>query len=159
MRGYLDALEDILQGVGRGTIGRGLRLVVTGSRDGWEPAPAPLIACFDVIAGWYGRDVRLAHGAARGVDTAADRMARTRRWPQPMRYPVSDREWQVYGKVAGHQRNARMLEAELPDLVLALIWNRSRGATGCADNALARGIPVLRIDEELAQLPRVRASL
>jgi ABC-type Fe3+-hydroxamate transport system substrate-binding protein len=92
------------------------------------------------------------------VDKAADRIARSRRW-QVMPYPVSQREWNVYGGVAGHQRNARMLDAEQPDLVLALIWNRSRGATGCADNALGRGIPVVRIDQELALIPRASAML
>jgi hypothetical protein len=157
VKGYLDALEDILQ---RSTNTRSidrLRVTVTGSRDGWPPTPRPLVLSLGVVYDWFGRDVRLAHGKARGVDAAADRIARGRGW-QVMPYPVKSHEWDVYGGQAGHMRNARMLEAEQPHLVLALIWRGSRGSTGCADNATARGIPVVRIDEELALLPR-RASL
>lgn len=153
MRGYLDALEDILQGVASSTAGRRLKVVVTGSRDGWEPTPAALARSFETLYVWYGSNVRLAHGGARGVDMAADRLARAHRW-QVATYRVTRREWATVGGYAGHQRNARMLQTEAPDLVLALIWRGSRGATGCAHNALARGIPVLVIDEELAQIPR-----
>lgn len=158
MKGYLDALEEVLQGIAGSTAGRPLRLVVTGSRDGWGDQPAALIHSLGLVYDWHNRYVRLGHGNARGIDTAAARFGRAHRW-QIMPYPVRRQEWMTYGGSAGHQRNARMLEAERPDLVLALIWMRSRGSTGCADNALARGIPVLRIDEELALLPRARASL
>jgi hypothetical protein len=116
------------------------------------------VECFRTVYAWYGRDVRLAHGKARGIDMAADRLGRRARW-QIMPYEVSRREWAAYGGWAGHQRNARMLETELPDLLLAFIWRGSRGSTGCADNATARGIPTLRVDEELAQIPRGSAML
>jgi hypothetical protein len=131
---------------------------VTGSRDGWELTPAPLVQAFDLIYAWQGRAVRLGHGRARGVDMAADRLGRALGW-QVMPYPVSQREWDTYGKQAGHMRNARMLEAEQPHLVLALIWRGSRGSTGCRDNALGRGIPCVTIDEELALIPRASAML
>lgn len=158
MIGYLDALEDALQGVAGSTAGRKLRLVVTGSRRGWPVTPLALVLSLGVVYDWYGRDVRLAHGAARGVDQAADRIARPRGW-QVMPYPVRKDEWAIHGGYAGHQRNARMIEAEQPDLVLALIWRGSRGSTGCADNAAARGIRVVRIDEELSHFPRWSATL
>jgi hypothetical protein len=156
--GYLDALEDVLQGIAKSVVGRGLRLIVTGSRDGWTPAPAALVESFDLIYDWYGRDVRLGHGRARGIDMAADSLGRSRGW-QVMPYPVSQREWQSYGGVAGHQRNARMLDAEQPDLLLAFIWRHSRGSTGCRDNALARGIRCVTVDEELARIRRGSAML
>ena len=158
MRGYLDALDDTLQGVATFTAGRKLRLVVTGSRDGWGQSLAPLVYSLGVIYDWYGRDVRLAHGNARGVDDAASRIGRCKLW-EVVPYPVSQWEWSAYGGYAGHQRNARMLEAERPDLLLALIWRGSRGSTGCRNNALARRIPCVTIDEELAQLPRGSAML
>lgn len=159
MIGYLDALEDALQGVTRSTAGRKLKLTVTGSRDhGWGTTPAPLAYCLGVVFDWYGRDVRLSHGKARGIDMAADRIGRVRMWEiEP--YPVTSYEWLTYGGYGGHQRNARMLQAEHPDLLLALIWRGSRGSTGCRDNALARGIPCVTVDEELAHLPRSRAML
>jgi hypothetical protein len=156
--GYLDALEDALQRVAGSTAGRKLKLTVTGSRDGWATTPTPLVLCLGVIYDWYGTDVRLAHGKARGIDLAADRFAYVRRWERAP-YPVSSREWEAYGRMAGHQRNARMLETERPDLLLALIWRGSRGSTGCRDNALARGIPCVTVDEELARVPRGSAML
>lgn len=157
MRGYLDALEAILQGV-QVPYGDKLHVTVTGSRDGWERTPAPLVWSLGMVWDWFGRDVRLSHGKARGVDAAADRIARARGW-DVMPYPVRREEWARYGGWAGHQRNARMIDAERPKLVLALIWRASRGSTGCADNAAARGIPVVRIDEELALLPRGHGRL
>lgn len=158
MIGYLDALEELLQGVASSTAGRKLRLVVTGSRDGWEPRPLALMLSLGVIYDWYGRDVRLGHGKARGIDTAADTIGRSHSW-EIHPYPVDQWDWQLHGRMAGHLRNARMLDAEQPDVLLAFIWRGSRGSTGCADNATARGIKVLRIDEELARIPRGSAML
>lgn len=158
MIGYLDALEVALQGVHSATRGRFLRLTFTGSRD-WPVEHAPVLeGMFQLVQQHYARRVRLAHGKARGADLLADKLGRRHGW-QIMPYPVSSREWNTYGGYAGHQRNARMLETEAPDLVIALTWRRSRGATGCADNATARGITVVRVDDELALLPRVRATL
>lgn len=160
MKGYLDALEDILRGVPRiaPSIRPRLRVVWTASRE-WPRDMGHVAALVgSALYEHSGRDVQLAHGCARGGDQLAEALITHYRWT-PRRYPVSGREWKIYGGYAGHQRNARMLEAEQPELVVALIWNRSRGATGCADNATARGIPVLRVDEELALLPRIRASL
>jgi hypothetical protein len=158
MIGYLDALEDVLQGVSRSTAGRKLKLVVTGSRDGWATTPAPLVHSLGVVYDWYGREVRLSHGRARGIDTAADQIGRAYGW-QIMPYPVRQSDWRLHGRVAGHLRNARMLESEQPDLLLAFIWRGSRGSTGCRDNALARGISCVTVDEELARLPRGSAML
>lgn len=158
MKGYLDALEDTLQGVSGSTAGRRLRVVVTGSRDGWGFNPGPLVHSLAVVYDWYGRSVRLAHGNARGVDNAASRFGRSRMW-EVVPYPVRRDEWAVYKGHGGHQRNARMLDTERPDLVLALIWHGSRGSTGCRDNALGRGIPCVTIDEELALVPRGSAML
>lgn len=156
MSGYLDALELALRGVR--PVRPRLHVVWTASRD-W---PDDLVGVADRIGDllWthHGRRVRLAHGAARGGDQLAEEQIARYRW-QPGRYPVSRREWATVGGWAGHQRNARMLEAEQPDLVIALIHRRSRGATGCRDNALARGIPTVTVDDELALIPRVRARL
>ena len=157
--GYLDELEDHFRLVRPSAVADRLRLTVTGSRD-WPPDTGPFIlrSLFELIHAHYGRFVRLAHGQARGVDAWADRLGRALDW-QIMPYPVSAREWRVNGGYAGHQRNARMLETEQPDLVIAMIHNASRGSTGCRDNALARGIPTLTVDDELALIRRGRATL
>lgn len=155
--GYLDELEDLFRLV-RPNANR-LRLTVTGSREWPEETGAYVVgSLFGVVQAHYGRFVRLAHGKARGVDAWADRIGHTLFW-QVMPYPVSRREWAAHGGWAGHQRNARMLEIEQPDLVITMIHNASRGSTGCRDNALARGIPTLTVDDERALLPRGRAML
>jgi hypothetical protein len=157
--GYLDELEYQLQLVRPNAVADRLRLVITSSRD-WPSDTCTQVthALFSSIRSAYGRYVRLAHGDAVGGDQIAKHIGNDFRWTVKP-YPVSDAEWLAFGGYAGHQRNARMLEAEQPDLVIALIHNRSRGATGCRDNALARGIPTVTVDDELALLRRIRAMM
>lgn len=159
MKGYLDTLEDVLTGVlRRPDAFPRIRVVFTGSRE-WPTDLGyvidSLLTTLHVEA--YGR-VTLAHGNALGADKRAHRVARNLGF-RVVPFPVRREEWDLNGGHAGHQRNARMLDEVRPHLVLATIWRRSRGATGCRDNALARGIPCVTVDEELALLPRVRATL
>ena len=82
----------------------------------------------------------IVHGAARGVDTLADKWAG--KWKVPVhRYPA---DWGLYGRVAGPIRNQRMLDIEQPDLVLAF-----PGGKGTADmirRAKAAGFQVVKVE-------------
>lgn len=156
--GYLDLLEEAFRRVRvTATLDR-LRIVWTASRDLPPEFLGVSLRVGELIREFYGREVRLAHGCARGGDQLAERLIAEHRW-QPGRHPVPRSEWRQYGGHAGHRRNDRMLQAEQPDLVIALIHNGSHGATGCRDNALARGILTVTIDQELARTPRTRATL
>lgn len=158
MKGYLDALEDALRGVRRSATLDRLRIVWTASRE-WPEGLAHVASdLLSVVFEYHGTAVRLAHGDARGGDQLAKAFGWSHRW-QVMPYPVSRREWQTYGGHAGHRRNALMLAKERPDLVIGLVHHGSAGASGCTANALSQGIPVVRVDEELALLPRTRATL
>lgn len=156
--GYLDLLEEKFQQVRRSAVLDRLRVVWTASREWPEELNGVGYGLLSCVHSHYGAYVRLAHGAARGGDQIAARFGPRHSW-RMVPYPVASREWERFGGWAGHQRNARMIELERPDLVIALIYQGSRGATGCADNATARGIPVLRVDEELALVRRGRAML
>lgn len=151
MKGHLDRLEDILRAV---PSDRPLRWVFTASRDmppDWEHAIA---AQMDIVQAWAKFRPVVAHGRARGGDMVVDRLAR-RRYFSVQQFKVTDAEWLAWGGYAGHQRNARMLATVQPDLLTALIFRDSRGATGCRDSALARGIPCITLDSDEVRLPRV----
>jgi hypothetical protein len=158
VNGYLDELERTLQLVRRSAVLDRLRIVWTASREWPEEHNNVGYGLLSLVVAHYGRYVRLAHGAARGGDQVAARFGPRQGW-RMVPYPVGPQEWERFGGWAGHRRNAFMIEAERPDLVIALIYRGSRGATGCADNAAARGVPVLRIDEELALIRRGRATM
>jgi hypothetical protein len=96
--------------------------------------------------------VRPSHGGAIGMDSWFHDACRAAGW-LPRVYPVKRDEWRMYGGHAGAMRNHRMLVAERPHLCTALVHNASRGATGCANEALTLGYPVLRITEEELRIP------
>lgn len=152
-RGHLDRLEDILRAAPRG---RPLSWVWTASRDiplHWERA---IFEQMEVVRSFI-LDPQLVvvhHGDARGGDKLVHLRAGQMGF-QVRRYPVTSAEWNAWGGIADHQRNARMLEAARPDLLSAIIHRRSRGATGCRDNALARGVPCITITEEGLLVPRL----
>jgi hypothetical protein len=160
-QGYLDSLEVILQepGLLQRAAQRGrLHVVFTGSRDLPSEMRPPIAIMFELVNLHFGRDVRLAHGGARGADEFADVMGRRYRW-QIEPYPVPRADWDRYGGWAGQRRNGLMLTQEGPDVVLGVQWRNSSGTGGCARDALSRGIHTVLVTEELAQLPRARATL
>lgn len=55
--------------------------------------------------------------------------------------PCKDVHWNLYGRSAGHKRNAAML-ALGPELVVAFQSDGSSGTQGTIDNARRLGIPV-----------------
>lgn len=83
--------------------------------------------------------VVIVHGAARGADTLAAKVAAE----LGLRTEAHPADWNHHGKAAGYRRNAKMV-ATRPDICLAFIRDGSRGATHCADLADKAGIPVRR---------------
>ncbi len=95
------------------------RLVVTGSRE-WTDRAAVEEALRRLPVG------RLAHGACvwGGLDEIADEVGKALGW-DVQGYPVRDGEWPT-------ARNIRMVDAELPDIVLAFPLPGSKGTWHCA---------------------------
>lgn len=90
----------------------------------------------------------IIHGAARGADSIAGRIAEE----LGLTVTPMPADWDTYGKRAGFIRNSAMLDLE-PDLVLAFQRARSKGTQHTVDEARRRGIPVeLRRDRPYCEL-------
>jgi hypothetical protein len=112
-----------------------MRVLVTGSRT-WDDQQA----IFDALAEYNYGQVTLVHGAARGADAIAAKIAAAFGWT------VEDHpaNWTGgYGRAAGFIRNMKMVKLGA-DVCLAFIRDGSRGATHCADLAEKAGIPIKR---------------
>jgi hypothetical protein len=57
-----------------------------------------------------------------------------------------DAQWHVYGRRAGHARNARMVLAGA-DICVARPIGASRGTRDCMRLAAAAGIPILNLSD------------
>lgn len=78
----------------------------------------------------------LFHGDARGADTIASSAARALGY-RVVAVPCTAAMWREHGRAAGHARNASMLAAADPDVVLALRWDgESRGTDGMVQAAV-----------------------
>lgn len=139
-----------------------MRVLITGSRS-WRDTEAVHTA-LDALArsaaqsGYSGLTV--VHGGAKGADRTAALWVTSRQregWPvEGESHPVSGREWREHGNLAGHRRNARMVEAGA-DVCLAFVnpceserCRRPRphgthGTVQCAELAEAEGIRLVRI--------------
>ena len=106
------------------------RVLVCGSRD-WTDQALIVRVLPD-----YGPAV-IVHGAARGADRLAGRVARALGWPVE-EHPAA---WMQYGRAAGHKRNLAML-ATHPALVIAFttIAGGTPGTRHALTNAYRRGI-------------------
>jgi hypothetical protein len=85
-------------------------------------------------------EIIVYHGAARGADMMADRLAKEFLWsvmPVPVNHE-KDGTWPM----AGNRRNERMLDLADADLVLAFPGPRSRGTWNCVRAAWERGVRV-----------------
>lgn len=94
----------------------------------------------------YFDQVKIISGAATGVDTVAKDWA----LDKGLDYTPYPAKWRLYGKKAGHIRNAQMLKEEDVDRVIAF-----PGGPGTADmvyKAEKAGIPVDHIDITKFQL-------
>lgn len=81
-------------------------------------------------------DATIIHGAARGADEMAGRIAEEMGFVVES-YPA---DWDKYGKRAGLLRNLQMLDSK-PDVVIAFQVGKSRGTQHTIDNARKRQIP------------------
>ncbi len=77
-------------------------------------------------------------GCPRGADRLADIFARSILDCKVIVYPA---DWAQYGKRAGFVRNLQMVQKSNADVCLAFIKDKSKGATGCRDQAKKHGIP------------------
>jgi SLOG family YspA-like protein len=123
-----------------------MRLLITGSRD-WDLYESVSGRIVEAVIDWIkdhpGLDkgpidwLTIVHGnCPRGADAIADNFA-----TQVLRVDVErhDADWANFGKSAGFRRNRLMVNTN-PDMCLAFIRNKSKGATSCRDLAKAAGI-------------------
>jgi len=61
-------------------------------------------------------------------------------------------DWDRYGDAAGPIRNAEVITTR-PDMLLAFVHNRSRGASGTVQLARSAGVPVLPFDDDADDEP------
>lgn len=124
-----------------------MRMLITGSRD-WDLYDSVSSRIVEQILAWIEEHpevgkgpidwLTIVHGnCPRGADFLADTFA-----TQVLRCDVEryEADWSQFGKSAGFRRNRRMVNTN-PDMCLAFIRDKSKGATGCRDLAKAAGIP------------------
>lgn len=138
-----------------------MRVLVTGSRHfGFKLEERDKVfgniedlveSCKNLYTSEY-EDLTIIHGAAKGVDTAAEHWATLCNVPQE-KYPA---DWEAYGKAAGPIRNKQMLDEGKPDMVIAFLTKvadqeifyglsdsqHSRGTKDMIKQALKANIPV-----------------
>lgn len=81
-------------------------------------------------------NIIIVSGTARGADRLGERYARERGF-QLRRFPA---DWELYGKSAGHIRNAKM--ADNADALIAFWDGESKGTKNMIDNARRKGLAV-----------------
>jgi hypothetical protein len=89
----------------------------------------------------------VVHGGARGADALVDEIARNWGWT-PEVHPA---DWDLYGRSAGHRRNAEMV-ALGADVCLAFPLGVSSGTRGCMRLAASAGIFVANFGEQRVAL-------
>jgi hypothetical protein len=144
----VDITQDIDDAPGGLQRFEGQCVLVCGSRD-WTDR----LAIWDELFKRRVTTEIVIHGAARGADTLAGRVAHELGLPVH-EYPA---DWDRYkpdpeydpetgqrrGNPAGHIRNAQMLRDGQPDLVLA--FGEGRGTDGMVKLAEKAGVPVIRV--------------
>lgn len=115
-----------------------MKVLVCGDRELLNLSKPRLHIMFDRLK-QLPSDTTIIHGAARGVDEAADAIAR-RLGFKVEKFPA---QWGVFGDAAGPIRNRLMLDQE-PDLVIAFHGDisKSKGTKDVIQAAEKRGIPV-----------------
>jgi hypothetical protein len=98
-------------------------LGITGSRD-WQDEQR-VIDYLDYQREVYGEELTIVAGAAKGVDTIAEKWADTHNVHKII-LPCTHRDWKLHGKAAGHYRNAEIVK--LADAVVAF-WRWPSGGT------------------------------
>lgn len=109
-----------------------MKVLITGSRD-WKHKGLVRRIIFSLD-----KDTKICHGAARGADTMAHQIAKTR----GMDVTPFPAKWTKYGKKAGPLRNQQMLDEFQPDLVIAFPLPASIGTYDMIGRAEKAGVPV-----------------
>lgn len=119
-----------------------MRILVCGDRN-WDDEALINKVLFEYWLLWLESetpedDFVIIHGAARGADSIAGKIAR-RQSVKEEAYPA---EWDKYHKAAGPIRNQQMLTEGRPTLVLAFHDNieKSKGTRDMVDKAKRAGI-------------------
>jgi hypothetical protein len=103
-----------------------VRVIICGGRDDHFYGFGPLV--IDSLGRWYGQQLVIVHGAARGVDEEAGAYARS----LGLKVEEFPAGWEKHGRAAGHIRNQAMLESGA-DAVIAFKrnfnWALDRGGT------------------------------
>jgi hypothetical protein len=117
---------------------RPYRVLVTGSRT-WTKLSV-IVAALDELLVEH-PDMVVVHGKCpKGADLMADAWAARRGVPVEA-HPA---DWDTHGRRAGFLRNQAMVDTK-PNVCLAFIADRSRGATHCAGAARTAGIPTVYV--------------
>jgi hypothetical protein len=111
----------------------GMKLLVCGGRD--FAGQTELWAALDALS-----PKEVCQGGARGADELAGLWAAERGVP----CSVFKADWETHGKAAGPIRNAEMLKAFKPTLVLATPGGR--GTDDMVRRSRKAGVPVLRLE-------------
>lgn len=119
------------------------RVIVCGSRR-WRDRAAIEARLYEIGIRFSGEEVTIVHGNAQG----ADRIAAQEAGKAGMLIERHDAQWGVYGKAAGHIRNAHMASLGA-DLCIAFWDGQSKGTAGMIDQAKKAGIPVVVVRETL----------
>lgn len=117
------------------------RILITGSRD-WTDEKAIFNAITEEVFGKDVTQITLIHGAARGADSIADKVARF----YNLHVEVYPADWQAHGKAAGPIRNQQMIDLGA-DVCLAFPKGESRGTRHCMKQAKKAGITVRNYGE------------
>lgn len=118
-----------------------LRILVTGSRDFNDSAKMRIVLFRVLEALGHEEDSKpvLVHGDARGADTIARRI-----WTLEWGFldEAHSADWELYGKAAGHIRNAEMAELGA-DVCIAFPTGKSPGTRGMMNLCRKKGIRVI----------------
>lgn len=114
-----------------------MNVLVCGSRDIDEKS-----VVYDAIASAPWNIEVLIHGDATGVDTIADRYARTRGIERDV-HPIPDWVWDKIGPKSGPMRNGYMVEQA--DAVVAVWDGESSGTADTIKQAESHGLPVYKV--------------
>jgi hypothetical protein len=126
-----------------------VKIIVTGSRDCSDED-----FIFETLSNLYEEmdaedEFIVVHGGARGADSIAGRWVRIMQDDYRVFEEVFLANWDLYGKAAGHMRNAEMVNNGA-DLVVAFPKDGAgnRGTNNCIATAMKAGIPVRVFTEE-----------
>lgn len=120
-----------------------MRLVVTGYRH-WQSVDAVIRTLDHVLAT---QDPRSLFVGVGDCPTGGDVI--TRVWATMRQVPFREffANWDALGKRAGMVRNEFMIDTIRPDLVIAFLNPKSKGALGCRNYAREHGYEVFEVWE------------